>query len=127
MSQVAHVLRIASTVACGIVIAAFVFWASDEGRAGSESQVARLSQSDGPSGAAIPAEQPAGAPPAADPEHGGVRGAIEDANRALLSPFDHIGQDGDDWARHGFPALLALLTYGLLARMLIPYLVSDRR
>jgi hypothetical protein len=122
MSQVAHVLRIASTVACGIVIAAFVFWASDEGRAGADSQVTQLSQSDGPAGAATPAVQPA-----AQPKHGGVRGAIENADDALLSPFAHIGQNGSAWAAHAFPALLALLTYGLLARILIPYLVTDRR
>ena len=123
MSHVAQVLRIASTVACGIVIAAFVFWASDEGRAGSQQQVARLAESDGPSGAATtPAALPAG-----DVKHGGVRGAIEDANDKLLSPFAHVAHDSNDWAAHGFPALLALLTYGLLARMLIPYLVTVRR
>ena len=124
MNHVAHALRIASTVACGVVIAAFAFWATDQGRAGADSQVARLSESDGPSGAAAPVAPVA---PVAEPKHGGVRGAIEHADDALLSPFDHIAQDGGDWAAHGFPALLALLTYGLLARMLIPYLVTDRR
>jgi hypothetical protein len=125
MNHVAHALRIASTIACGIVIAAFAFWASDEGRAGADAQVTALSQSDGPAGAAT--QPPPAVQPGAEPDHGGVRGAIEDADHALLSPFDHIGQDGGDWAKHGFPALLALLTYGLLARMLIPYLVTDRR
>ena len=128
MTEVQNVLRIASTIACGIVIAAFAMWATDEGRTGSDQQVARLSQSDGPAGApngtavtnpAVPA-----AAPAADPDHGGVRGAIDDANDALLSPFDHVAQDGGPWAAHVFPALLALLTYGLLARILIAYLPS---
>ena len=119
MSHVAHGLRIASTIACGIVIAAFVFWASDEGRAESQSQVAGLSEN---GTATAPPAQPA---PSA--ERGGVRGAIEDANEALLAPFDHIADDGGPWAARAFPALLALLTYGLLARMLIPYVVSARR
>jgi hypothetical protein len=122
MSQIAQVLRVASTIACGIVIVAFVFWASDEGKAGSQQQVARLAESDGPTGAAT-----APAAPVRNAKHGGVRGAIESANETLLSPFDHVAQDGNDWAAHGFPALLALLTYGLLARMLIPYFVTDRR
>ena len=126
MIDVQNVLRIASTIACGIVIAAFAMWATDEGRTGSDQQVARLSQSDGPNGAAngAPVTNPSlpVAAPTADPEHGGVRGAIEDANDALLSPFDHVAQDGGPWAAHIFPALLALLTYGLLARILIAYL-----
>ena len=126
MTEVQNLLRIASTIACGIVIAAFAMWATDEGRSGSDQQIVRLSQSDGPSGApnGAPVTNPA-APvgtPAPEAEHGGVRGAIEDANDALLSPFDHVAQDGGPWAAHIFPALLALLTYGLLARILIAYL-----
>ena len=126
MTEVQNVLRIASTIACGIVIAAFAMWATDEGRSGSDQQIVRLSQSDGPSGApnGAPVTNPA-APvgaPSPEAEHGGVRGAIEDANDALLSPFDHVAQDGGPWAAHIFPALLALLTYGLLARILIAYL-----
>ena len=123
MTHVAHALRIASTLCCGIVIAAFVMWASDEGRAESQSQVAQVSDT------AAPAQPQTQAPiqPQPEPDHGGVRGAIEDANEALLSPFDHIAQDGGAWPAHGVPALLALLTYGLLVRILIPYLVTERR
>jgi hypothetical protein len=125
MTEVQNVLRVASTIACGIVIAAFAMWATDEGRSGSDQQIARLSQSDGPNGApnGAPVTNPAApvAAPAPEAEHGGVRGAIEDADDALLSPFDHVAQDGGPWAAHIFPALLALLTYGLLARILIAY------
>ena len=131
MIDVQSVLRVGSTIACGIVIAAFAMWATDEGRSGSDQQIARLSQSDGPSGApnGAPVTNPS-APvdaPAPAAEHGGVRGAIEDANDAVLSPFDHVAQDSGPWAAHIFPALLALLTYGLLARVLIPYLTADGR
>jgi hypothetical protein len=126
MTDVQNILRVASTVACGIVIAAFAMWATDEGRSGSDQQVVRLTQSDGPSGATggSPVTNPAApvAVPAPEPEHGGVRGAVEDANEALLSPFDHIAQDGGRWPAHVVPALLALLTYGLLGRILIAYL-----
>ena len=125
MTEVQNILRVASTIACGIVIAAFVMWATDQGRSDSGQQVARLSQSDGPNGASntVPVTNPA-APvaPAPEADHGGVRGVIADANESLLSPFDHIAQDAGQWPAHIFPALLALLTYGLLARVLIAYL-----
>ena len=121
MIEVQNILRVASTIACGIVIGAFAMWATDEGRASSDQQVARVSEN-------APADAPVADParpvavPAPEPEHGGVRGVVEDANDALVSPFDHVGEDGGPWAAHGLPALLALLTYGLLARVLIAYL-----
>lgn len=121
MKEVQNILRIASTIACGIVLAAFVMWASDEGRTTSDQQVAqvdtKISGSPTPDANAVPT-----AAPAPEAEHGGVRGAIEDANEALLSPFDHIAQDAGTWPAHFIPALLALLTYGLLGRILIGYL-----
>jgi hypothetical protein len=121
LTDVQNILRIASTIACGIVIAAFAMWATDEGQASSDQQIARVSE-EVPADA--PVTNPAGpvAAPAPEPEHGGVRGVIEDANEALLSPFDHIAQDDGPWVAHAIPALLALLTYGLLARVLIGYL-----
>lgn len=120
MSRVAHALRIASTLACGIVILAFVSWAADEGRTGTDAAVAGVSSTAAAVSGAGSTAQPA-------PEHDGVRGAVEDVNAGLLSPFDHIARDGDPWAAHGIPMLLALLTYGLLARVLIPYLTEGRR
>jgi hypothetical protein len=119
MTHIQAILRIASTVACGIVIAAFVMWASDEGRANSDQQIARIGQSHevDPNRALPVADQ---APSAVD--HGGVRGAIEDANAWLITPFEHVGRDGGEWVAHIAPLVLALLTYGLLARILIAYL-----
>jgi hypothetical protein len=120
LNEVQNILRIASTIACGIVIAAFAMWATDEGRTTSDQQVAQV---DTATASPTPAANPAAPPVApAEPEHGGVRGAVEDANDALLTPFDHIAQDAGQWPAHAIPALLALLTYGLLARILIAYL-----
>jgi hypothetical protein len=115
MTEVQNVLRLLSTLACMVVIAAFAMWATDEGRAASDQQVAQVNDNGSVSQAPSPGVT-------AEPERGGVRGEIEDLNDALLSPFDHIAQDGSEWAAHGVPALLALLTYGLLGRILIAYL-----
>jgi|1185.fasta_scaffold1328107_2 hypothetical protein len=126
MTHIQGILRLGSTIACAIVIAAFGMWASDEGRANSDQQVARLAEEG--NGDAVPTNpvDPNRPLPAAQPSpaahHGGVRGAIEDANDALVSPFDHIAQGSGDWPSHIAPLVLALLAYGLLARILIAYL-----
>ena len=109
MNHVASLLRLASTLACGVVLVAFVLWATDETKAVSSAQAAQVSSASTPA-------------PAAQPEHDGLRGAIESANDTLLSPFDDVTQSTNDWVVHGVPMLLALLSYGLLARLLIAYL-----
>jgi hypothetical protein len=115
IDHVAQVLRIVSTVACGVVLIAFVMWASDEARVSSQQQVAKVATS-----APVP---PATSAPA---QRDGVRGAIEDANAALVGPFDAVAESKGVWLRQGIPALLALLTYGLLARLLINHLPVRR-
>jgi hypothetical protein len=115
---VTRALRVMSTLACAVVLVAFALWASDEGRVASENQVALA-------GAAGPGPSTAGTPPtvpASGAKHGGIRGAIEDANAKLISPFDGVGASEAAWPRHLIPALLALLAYGLLARLLINYI-----
>ncbi len=118
MIDIQAILRLASTVACGIVLAAFAMWATDEAKAGSDQQIAAVAEG----GGAVRAGDAPAALPAAQPEHGGVRGAVEKAGDALVSPFDHVGADSGTWPAHALPALLALLTYGLLGRILIAYL-----
>lgn len=113
MSHVEHALRLASTIACGIVLIAFGMWASDQTRAASQSQTEQV--------AATPAVAPV-AQPVPEPQHDGIRGVLEDANAQLTAPFDNITNSPNEWVQHGVPMLLALLTYGLLARLLIPYL-----
>ena len=109
MNHVAQVLRLASTLACGVVLVAFVLWATDETKAVSSAQAAQVA----------PGSTPAAAPEA---EQDGLRGAIESANDTLLSPFDGVTRSTNDWVIRGVPMLLALLAYGLLARLLIAYL-----
>ena len=117
MTHVAHLLRIASTIACGIVLVAFAAWATDETHAASSQQAASVDAATG----AAPAT-PSPIAPAAEREHDGIRGAIDSANDKLVAPFDGVTNSPNEWVQHGVPALLALLAYGLLARLLIGYL-----
>ena len=119
MTHLAHLLRIASTVACGIVLVAFAAWASDETKAASTAQAA---QTGGPAAATPAGATTAPLAVAPEPEHGGVRGVIESANDELVAPFDGVVASSNTWVQHGVPALLALLAYGVLARLLIAYL-----
>ena len=109
MTDLAHALRILSTLACGVVLIAFVMFAADQ-RQDPAAQVA--------------ATQAAVAAP--EPEHGGVRGVIEDVNDTLVAPFEGVATSEDPWVVAAVPALLALLAYGLLARLLIAYLPARR-
>jgi hypothetical protein len=123
VTGLARLLRLLSTLACAFVLVSFALWAIDEGRAGSRSQVSLIEQKDqGQPSAAAPN------PPApAVKGHGGIRGAIDDVNAQLVSPFDSVAGSGSDkWVQRGVPALLALLVYGLVARLLIAYLPARR-
>jgi hypothetical protein len=112
LTELANALRLLSTLACGVVLVAFVLFAADQ-----RDESNRFA----PSQAAV-----AGPEPAPEAEHTGVRGAIEDANDALVAPFEGVAPSRDVWAAAAVPALLALLTYGLLARLLIGYLPARR-
>ena len=109
MTDLAHGLRILSTLACGVVLIAFVMFAADQ-RQDPAGQVAATQ----------------GAVAAPEPEHGGVRGVIEDVNDTLVAPFEGVAASENQWVTAAIPALLALLTYGLLARLLIAYLPARR-
>jgi hypothetical protein len=122
MSQIARLLRLMSTLACVAIVASFALWAADEGRTSSERQIAKL---DPTTNVPITTATPA-APPPAETKHGGVRGAIDDAGAALVRPFEGLVTSDDQWVRHGVPALLALLAYGLLARLLINLMYTRR-
>lgn len=114
MTHLADALRLASTLACGAVLVAFMLWATDEGRAASADQAAQIDTPAAPGVTPVAAAQP--------PEHDGLRGAIEDVNATLIAPFEGVTSSTNEWVQHGVPMLLALLAYGLLARLLIAYL-----
>lgn len=109
MTDLAHALRILSTLACGVVLIAFVMFAADQ-RQDPAGQVAAMQ----------------GAAAAPEPEHGGARGVIEDVNDKLVAPFEGVATSDDPWIGAAVPALLALVAYGLLARLLIAYIPARR-
>ena len=118
MSTLARFLRLVSTIACAIVIVSFAMFAYDEANGAETQQVQKLDEqstrsSGGDSGEA---------------KHGQPRRAIDDANDTVTEPFQGI-VDGSSsrWVRRGVPALLALLVYGVLARLLIADLPGVRR
>jgi PleD family two-component response regulator len=59
-------------------------------------------------------------------QHGKVREAIDDANDVLTQPFAGVVDSGSIWAKRGVTTLLALLAYGVIARILIGYLPGRR-
>jgi hypothetical protein len=113
-------LRLASTAATVLVVLGFALFAIDELDEGSKTQLARLDNEFRPS----PSKD---VERVREREHGAVREAIDDANDVLLSPFAGMLSDsGSSWVRHGVPALLAFLGYGVLLRLLANYLPQPR-
>ncbi len=111
-----RLLRSLAVVLSLIVAAGFVLFAMDDFDRASSSSRSRI----------------AGDPAATDPTPAGerererrnskAREAIDDANDVLLRPFAGVSQHADSrWVRRGVPALLGLLTYGVLLGFLARY------
>jgi hypothetical protein len=111
--MVATVIRWVAVVASALVIVGFGAFAIDASREGSNQQVQRLSE-----GQPVTAKT--------SEHHGAVRRALDDADGAVLSPFSGIVDSNDRWVRHGIPALLGLLVYGVGLFLLANFLDSGR-
>ncbi|MEX2193788.1 MAG: hypothetical protein WD844_00750 [Thermoleophilaceae bacterium] len=106
--MIGGLLRLASTAATVLVVVGFALFALDETREGSAATVSRIADA---SGGAAERER--------ESHNGGVREAIDDVNDVLLTPFEGIVSGTDsEWVRHGVPALLGFLLYGLALRLL---------
>ena len=114
MSVIGTILRTAALAAAALVIMGFVYFAADETAKGSSEQVAGIT------------DEAAVAESDREEENGGLREFVEDANDALLSPFENVVISDDAWVSNGVPALLAVLVYGLGALMLVNYLLPSR-
>lgn len=119
MSAVIRLLRLASTIACAIVVLSFALFAIEQAKGGTKQQVNRLKGTGAPSPSPDTERQ-------RERRHGAVREAIDDADDVLLEPFAGVVGSGSVWAKRGVATLLALLCYGLLVRLLIGYLPGRR-
>jgi hypothetical protein len=116
----AHAVRIVATISCLLVLLGFTTFATKEIRHGSESQQAKLTEAlGGPAPPPVLERQ-------REREHGVAREAVDDANDVLLAPFAGVTGSKDVWVRHGVPAVLALLAYGLGLSILANWLPKPK-
>ncbi len=115
MSTLQSILRLASTIACVIVVVSFGLFVIEQSDAGSQKQVNKVEGLNEPAPSAQTERE-------REREHGDIREAIDDANDVLILPFAGVIDSDSGWANRGVTTLLALLVYGLLARILIGYL-----
>ena len=109
----ARLLHYAVIAACILVVLGFVGFATDEMRAGSQTQQSKLANEldDPTAGAATEAKRAK--------EHTKARELVDDANDYLLAPFTPVVASSHSiWVKRGVPALLALLAYGLLMALI---------
>lgn len=121
-------VRLFAIVSSGLVLLGFAYFATDEMGRGSQNQQNQLDAEL----FKVP-EDPAPIAPSPREEakrerlNGPMREAIDDANDVLLGPFTALVDGSDDrWVRHGIPALLALLLYGVGLGMLANMLPKHR-
>ncbi|HEX8076115.1 MAG TPA: hypothetical protein VF545_14160 [Thermoleophilaceae bacterium] len=119
MTLLQTVLRWASTIASAILVLSFVLFAAEQAKGGTKQQEARIEGINQPAPTASGERQ-------REREHGDVREAIDDADDVLVQPFSGVVDSGSIWAKRGVATLLALLVYGVLARILIGYLPGRR-
>lgn len=114
-----QVLRAASTVATLIVIASFGLFVIDQAGKGSKAQVHQVDRN---VNAAAPDPR---TEREREAQHSRAREVVDDADDVLVKPFTGVVSSSTSiWVQRGVPTLLAVLLYGLLARVLISYLAE---
>jgi hypothetical protein len=111
-----RILLLASTVCTLIVVASFTMFALEQANAGSSAQQDKIAAIDQPNPTAQQERARA-------KKHTKVREWVDDANDVLTKPFDGITNSSDIWAERGVPALLAILLYFVVLRVLAGYAV----
>jgi hypothetical protein len=119
MTLLQTILRWASTIACAILVVSFGLFAIEKSKGGAKDQAEKVVGINEPSPDPQNERQ-------REKRHSDVREAIDDANDFLTQPFAGVVNSGSIWAKRGVATLLALLVYGLLARILIGYLPGRR-
>ncbi|HEX3510737.1 MAG TPA: hypothetical protein VHT27_06515 [Solirubrobacteraceae bacterium] len=99
-----RLLRVASIVACAIVVLAFIVFAADRTKTASGQQQEQISAVNG-GGSSAPSQP--------SKHESGIHKALDEASSTLTSPFSGIvSSASSEWAEHGVRLLLALLVYG---------------
>jgi hypothetical protein len=112
-------LRWASNIACAVLIVSFGLFAIEQAKGGTKQQENKVEGINQPAPSQQTERQ-------RQKEHGKVREAIDDVDDILIQPFSGVVNSGSIWAKRGVATLLALLVYGVLARILIGYLPGRR-
>lgn len=120
-------IRLVAILCSALVLLAFAFFATDEMGRGSKNQQNALS-AELTSTKELPPVAPSPEQEALrERTNGKFREAIEDANDVLVGPFAGVVESSDNtWVKHGVPALLGLLLYGLCLGMLANMLPKHR-
>jgi len=120
-------IRVVAILCSALVLLAFAFFATDEMGRGSQNQQNALN-AELTSTKELPPVAPSPEQEAMrERANGKFREAIEDANDVLLGPFAGVVESSDNtWVKHGVPALLGLLLYGLCLGMLARMLPKHR-
>jgi hypothetical protein len=100
---ISSALRFVSIVSCLLVATSFVLFAHDQIAGASVHQVDALQVH--PQARAVPSKLAN--------KHGQPRQFIDASAKALDSPFVALVHSPNEWITHGFPAVCALLVYGV--------------
>jgi hypothetical protein len=128
MMAMGSAIRIVAILTSGIVLLGFAFFAVDEMDRGSKNQQNALaSELKGASDEPAPVAPSPREELVREQQNGDFRELVDDANDVLLAPFAGIVEDaGNTWVVHAVPALLGLLTYGLLLGLFANMLPKQR-
>jgi hypothetical protein len=119
VTLVQSILRWISTIACAILVVSFGLFAIEQSKQGAKHQAEKVVGINEPSPDPQNERQ-------REKKHTDVREAIDDANDVLTEPFAGVVTSGSIWAKRGVATLLALILYGVIARILIGYLPGRR-
>ena len=121
-------IRLLAILTSGIVLLGFAFFAVDEMDRGSQNQQNALdSELEGGTEDPVPIAPNPREELVREQQNGDFRELVDDANDVLLTPFTGIVESSSNtWVVHTVPALLGLLTYGLLLGVVANMLPKQR-
>jgi len=96
-------LVLTAFVCCALVSLSFVMFARDQLAGASEHQQSQLVAGTPTTPGTV----------ASSKQHGQPRRFIDAAAHALTAPFSAVVPSANQWAKHGLPAVFALLVYGI--------------